>query len=74
MMNSTRAQTMEFSAGIALEHPFAVWNVGSETDDRMESRKLGNAILCTAVFRAYVAFALIQALFLVSLIFWNLRG
>jgi len=72
--NKARAQTSDASAGIALEHPFAVWNVGSETDEGMDSRRLGNAILCAAVFRAYVAFAVVQAAFLVSMIFMNLRG
>jgi len=30
--------------------------------------------LCTAVFCAYVAFAVVQAAFLVSMIFMTLRG
>ena len=74
MNNKARTRTSEFSAGIALEHPFGHWKVGNQADDGMDSRWFGNAILCLAIFHAFVALAVIQAAFLVSMILVNLRG
>jgi len=74
MNNRSRARTPEHTAGIALEAPFAVWNVGGEPDDGRDGGRLSDAILCRSIFRAYVTFAVIYWMFLVGVIFVNLRG
>jgi hypothetical protein len=48
--------------------------VGREPDDGKDAGRLGDAILCTSIFRAYVTFAVIYSMLLVGVIFMNLRG
>ena len=74
MNNRFKGRTSAASAGIALEAPFAVWNVGREVDDGRDAGRLGDAILCTSIFRAYVTLAVIYSMFLAGVIFLNLRG